>query len=110
MASNVTQEIQDQVLSTIRKSQEMTIDALRTWVETVQSVTQSLPSLPSLPSVSLPGADRLPKPQDVVSSGYDFAEQILNNQRKFANEVLEVASPLIPGEDSKSAPKSSAAK
>jgi hypothetical protein len=107
MASNVTQEIQDQVLSTIRKSQEMTIDALRTWVETVQSVTQSLPSIPS---VSLPGADRLPKPQDVVSGGYDFAEQILTNQRKFANEVLEVASPLIPGEDSKSAPKSSAAK
>ena len=105
MPSNVTQEIQDQVLSTIRKSQEMTIDALKTWVETVQSVTQSLPSIPS---VSLPLADRLPKPQDVVSSGYDFAEQILTNQRKFASEVLEVASPLLPGEDSKSAPKSSA--
>ena len=107
MPSNVTQEIQDQVLSTIRKSQEMTIDALKTWVETVQSVTQSLPSIPS---VSLPLADRLPKPQDVVSSGYDFAEQILTNQRKFASEVLEVASPLLPGEDSKSAPKSSASK
>ena len=98
MASNMTQDVQEQFLSTIRKSQEMTIDALKTWVETVQSVTQSLPSIPS---VSLPGADRLPNPQDVVARGYDFAEQLLSNQRKFTDEVLEVASPLLPGEDAK---------
>ena len=104
MASNITQDVQEQVLSTIRKSQEMAIDALKTWVETVQSVTQSLPSIPS---VSLPGADRLPNPQEVVARGYDFAEQILSNQRNFTDEVLEVASPLLPGEDSK---KSSTAK
>jgi hypothetical protein len=104
MASNITQDVQEQFLSTIRKSQEMTIDALKTWVETVQSVTQSLPSIPS---VSLPLADRLPNPQEVVARGYDFAEQILTNQRKFTDEVLEVASPLLPGEDAK---KSSTAK
>ncbi len=103
-SSNIAQDVQEQVLSTIRKSQEMAIDALKTWVETVQSVTQSLPSIPSM---SLPGADRLPNPQDVVAQGYDFAEQILSNQRKFADEILEVASPLLPGEDAK---KSSAAK
>jgi hypothetical protein len=108
MASNVTQDIQEQILSTIRKSQELTIDALKTWVETVQSVTQSLPSLPSIPSISLPGADRLPNPHEVVARGYDFAEQFLTSQRKFADEVLEVASPLLPGEES--APKSAAAK
>ena len=104
MASNITQDVQEQFLSTVRKGQEMTLEALRTWVETVQSVTHSLPSIPS---VSLPFADRLPNPSDVVASGYDFAEQILTNQRKFTGEVLEVASPLLPGE---SAPKSSAAK
>jgi hypothetical protein len=106
MASNITQDVQEQFLSTVRKGQEMTIDALKTWVETVQSVTQSLPSIPS---VSLPLADRLPNPHEVVASGYDFAEQILSSQRKFADEVLEVASPLLPGEESKSA-KSAAAK
>ena len=104
MASNITQDVQEQFLSTIRKGQEMTIDALKSWVETVQSLTQSLPSIPS---VSLPLADRLPSPHEVVARGYDFAEQILTNQRKFTDEVLEVASPLLPGEDSK---KSSAAK
>ena len=104
MASNITQDVQEQFLSTIRKGQEMTIDALKSWVETVQSLAQSLPSIPS---VSLPLADRLPSPHEVVARGYDFAEEILTNQRKFADEVLEVASPLLPGEDSK---KSSTAK
>jgi hypothetical protein len=108
MASNITQDVQEQFLSTIRKGQEMTIDALKSWVETVQSVTQSLPSIPS---VSLPLADRLPNPHEVVARGYDFAEQILTSQRKFADEVLEVASPLLPGdENGKSATKSAAAK
>jgi len=108
MASNITQDVQEQFLSTIRKGQEMTIDALKTWVETVQSVTQSLPSIPS---VSLPLADRLPNPHEVVARGYDFAEQILTNQRKFADEVLEVASPLLPGEENgKVTSKSAAAK
>ena len=106
MASNITQDVQEKFLSTIRKGQEMTIDALKSWVETVQSVTQSLPSIPT---VSLPLADRLPNPHEVVARGYDFAEEILTNQRKFADEVLAVASPLLPGEESKTA-KSSAAK
>jgi hypothetical protein len=105
--ASTTQDVQEQILTTIRKSQEIALDALKTWVETVQSVTQSLPSIPS---VSLPLADRLPNPHEVVASGYDFAEQILTNQRKFTDEVLEVASPLLPGEESKSASKSAAAK
>ena len=93
MVSTTTQDLQNQVLTTIRKGQEITLDALKTWVETVQSIT------PSIPSVSLPLADRLPKPHEVVARGYEFAEQIISNQRKFADEVLEVTSPLLPGED-----------
>ena len=100
MASNVTQDVQEQILCTIRKSQEITLDALKTWVETVQSVT------PSVPSVSLPFADQLPNPHEPLARGYDFAEQFLASQRKFADEVLEVAGPLLPGEGSKSQPPS----
>jgi hypothetical protein len=95
MPNTAAQDVQEQILSTIRKSQEMALDALKTWVESVQSVTAKIPS------VDVPFADRLPNPADVVSSTYKFAEQVLNNQKKFADEVLEVASPLIPG-DSKS--------
>ncbi len=61
--------------------------------------------------MSLPLADKLPTPHDVVASSYKFAEQVLTNQKKFADEVLEVTSPLLPGESrSTSAPKSATAK
>ncbi len=43
MPSNPTQDIQDEILSTIRKSQETVIDAIKTWVETVQSITPKIP-------------------------------------------------------------------
>jgi len=97
MPSTTTQDVQEQFLSTIRKGQDVALDALKTWVESVQSVTAKIPS------VDIPFADRLPKPHDVVASTYNFAEQMLTNQKKFADEVLEVTSPLLPGEDSKSA-------
>ena len=67
------------------------IDAIKTWAETVQSIT------PKIPSVPVPGADKLPKPEELVSSAYDFAEQLLAGQRRFAEEVLKATSSLMPG-------------
>jgi len=91
MASTPTQDLQNEVLNTVRKSQETVIDALKTWVETVQSIT------PKIPAVDMPFADKLPKPAEVVASAYDFAEQLLASQRKFAEEVLKATSALTPG-------------
>ena len=91
MASTPTQDLQNEVLNTVRKSQETVIDALKPWVETVQSIT------PKIPAVDMPFADKLPKPEEVVASAYDFAEQLLASQRKFAEEVLKATSSLTPG-------------
>ena len=94
MASTSTstqQELQDQFLSIVRKSQEIALDAIKSIVDTVQTIT------PKIPSVDVPFADRLPKPQDVVASGYDFAEKLLSSQRKFADEVVKTTAPLLPG-------------
>ena len=52
--------------------------------------------LPKLSSVNVPFADRLPKPEDVVASGYDFAEHLLALQRQFAENLLKATEPLIP--------------
>ena len=90
MASTPTQGLQDELLNAVRKSQETVIDALKTWAETVQSIT------PKLPSVPVPGADKLPKPEDLVASAYDFAEQLLASQRKFAEEVVKATASLRP--------------
>ena len=91
MPSTTQQELQDQFLSIVRKSQEMALDVIKSMVDSVQSIT------PKIPSVDVPFADRLPKPQDVVASGYDFAEKLLSSQRKFADEVVKAAAPLLPG-------------
>jgi len=97
MASNPTQGLQEEFLNAVRKSEETVIDAIKTWVETVQSMS------PKIPSVQVPGADKLPNPQEVVASAYDFAEQLLATQRKFAEEVVKATAALVPGtEDSKS--------
>jgi hypothetical protein len=94
MASTVTQELQDTFLSAVRESQEIALGAIKTWVETVQTFT------PTIPSIPVPLIDRLPKPHQVVESGYDFAEKLLAGQRKFAVEALKAAAPLFPGEGS----------
>jgi len=96
MASTTTtqQELQDQFLSIVRKSQEMALDAIKSMVDTVQTIT------PRIPTVDVPFADQLPKPQDVVASGYDFAQKLLTSQRKFADEVVKAAAPLLPGNGS----------
>ncbi len=104
MPSTPTRDLPEEFLAATRKSQEAMIRAIRTWVETVKTVTPKVPSvyapladrLPKLPSVTLPFTDRLPKPEDVVASGYDFAEHLLAIQRKFAEDVLAATEPLIP--------------
>src|SRR5260370_20632643 len=99
MASTTTQELQDQFLAIIRKSQEIALDALKTTVETVQNIT------PKIPTIDVPFADKLPKPQDVVASGYEFAAKLLASQPKFANEVVQTTAAMLPGTaESTSAP------
>jgi hypothetical protein len=92
MASMSTQqELQDQFLSIVGKSQEIALDAIKTIVDTVQTIT------PKIPAADVPFGDKLPKPQDVVATGYDFAEKLLHTQRRFADEVVKVTAPLLPG-------------
>ena len=79
-----TQELQGQIIDSIRKSQDAVVDALRTWAEAVHSLT------PSLPVSAVPFADKLPKPKDLVEDAFDFAAQLLAAQRKFAEDVLQV--------------------
>ena len=95
MAATATEELQESFLSAIRKSQEITLHAIKAWVETVESFT------PKVSYARLPLADRVPKAHDVVASSFDFAEQVLASQRKFADGVLKLtSSPLQPGEGS----------
>jgi hypothetical protein len=86
------QQVQDEILKTVQTSQEAVVNAIKAWADAVQSIT------PKLPAVNPPFTDKLPKPEDVVANAYDFAEQLLTSQRKFAEDVLKATSPLMPGQ------------
>ena len=98
------QELQAQILDSIRKSQDAVVDALRTWADAVHSVT------PSLPVSAVPFADKLPKPKDLVEDAFDFAAQLLAAQRKFAEDVLQVTTSVVDEAPAEPARKSAAAK
>ena len=84
----VGHELQGQILDTVRKSQEMAIEAIRTWTDALQ------PMISAMPPVTLPLASKLPKPEEFVGSAYNFAEQLLASQRKFAEGVFHATAPL----------------
>jgi hypothetical protein len=89
-----TKELQNEVLNVVSKSQTAVVDAIQTWASAIQAIT------PELPGLSLPFAEKLPRPDEFVASGYDFAEQLLASQRKFAEDVLQATAWALPmGED-----------
>jgi hypothetical protein len=83
-------QLPKEFLTAARKGQEYALDAMRTWVDTVQSV------IPGIPTVQIPFANRLPKPEAILASAYDFAGQLLASQRHFAEELLKATEPLMP--------------
>jgi|ERR1700728_3547280 hypothetical protein len=87
-ARTMGRDLQEDILSTVRKSQAAVIEAIQTWTSRVQSIT------PDLPDLSLPFADKLPKPHELIANAYDFAEQMLASQRKFAEDALKAMAPL----------------
>jgi hypothetical protein len=94
MGNYLTREPQEELLNAIRNGQQAVVEVVKTWVDTVKSAT------PKMPSLQLPLADRLPKPEEVVSGAYDFAEKLLAGQREFAGELLKATAPLLPGNGS----------
>src|SRR5579872_2100856 len=89
MAATVHEARQEEFLSTLRKGQEIALDALKTLVETIQYVT------PAVPAIQVPTA------HEVVAVGSQFAKDLLANQRQFADEVITVLTPLVPGKAGK---------
>jgi hypothetical protein len=90
MATTIRQELEEEFLATIRKGEDIALDALKPVVEAVHFV------VPTMPTVHVPLADRLPTIHEVVSDGYGFAEHLLANQRQFADEMFKAASPMLP--------------
>jgi hypothetical protein len=79
-------DLQVQVLDTIRKGQEAVVDGLRSWTEAAE---QFVPR-----TAAWPGADRYPSPAELVDTAYDFAAELLKAQRDFLHKAIQVTTPL----------------
>jgi hypothetical protein len=80
--SRSTGQVSSELLDAIRKSQEMVVDATKRLVDALQSVRASIQ------------APDVPKPEEVVANFYNFTEELLDSQRKFAEGMLEATKPL----------------
>lgn len=88
-----TNTIQDQLLESVTKSQEVVLEAVRNWSKSTESVA------PKLPVVELP--DNTPAPAEVIANAFDFAEKLLASQRKFSEELVSAVTPKPTAKSSK---------
>ena len=72
------------------------VAARLTWdIDGVVDVVNKLGAVQPITPSGPPYGDTLPKPEEVVASAYDLAEQLLTSQRKFAENVIEATKPLL---------------
>jgi hypothetical protein len=93
--TELTETAQEQTLTAIRQSQQFVVDAARTWAEAVEKAVPAVPTLPL--------AEELPTPKQLIDSSFAFAEQLLKAQREFAEQVLEAVAPTVKTKGSKQA-------
>jgi hypothetical protein len=103
MTATTSEDVQQQVLTAVRKSQEITLDAVKRTVETVNATTAKLPAVPlvgKLPQLrspsALPGTRALPAPEKIVSATFDFLDRLIAEQRKFTSELVRATASLRP--------------
>lgn len=92
-ATEMISTLEDQVLETVRQSQEAVVKAVKTWADAGKNLVPDLPGLPALPF-----ADQLPNAADLVENAFAFADKLLAAQRDFAAAVLEAAKPALAKE------------
>ena len=82
----LAQQIREQLVSTVKQGQQMSVDAAQTWVKAV-----SVLPLPDLPAI--PGIPAVPGVEAATKYAFDVAADLLVAQRDFA---LQLASVFIP--------------
>ncbi len=83
-AQQVTSEVQDKVLDTVRIGQKGMVEFVRSWAQTVESTFAKLPDLTFTEPF---------KPSEAFESAFRFSEKLLTVQRDFATQLFEAAIP-----------------
>ena len=78
---------QDKALTALRESQAAVVDVVETWAKAVEN------SVPDL--TAIPFANSLPTAEEINKTSYDFAGQVLQAQREFAEKLLKAVAPAV---------------
>ncbi len=84
-AQQVTNEVQERVLETVKVGQRAVVDFVRSWAQTVEATFSKLPDL----TLSQPPL----QPSEAFESAFGFTEKLFAAQRDFATQVFEAAIP-----------------
>jgi len=76
-------KIREQVLSTVKQGQQLSIDAAEGWAKAVSALP--VPDLPKFPGVA-----SVPSLETATKFGFDVATDLLNNQRDYALKLTNV--------------------
>jgi uncharacterized protein YbbK (DUF523 family) len=87
--AEITESVEHQVLEALKQYQDLVVEAVRGWADTVEEIVPVRPELPF--------GSQLPRPTEVAANVFDFAEKLLANQREFVTNVLDVADPYVKG-------------
>lgn len=82
----LAEKIREQLVSTVRQGQQLSVDAAQTWVKVVSV-------LPVVDLPKVPGVPALPGLEAATKFTFDVAADLLSAQRDFA---LQLTSVLVP--------------
>jgi hypothetical protein len=95
MASITVEDLQKQIVSALRKGNEVTAEKIKAAVEAVRSgkipaprISETTFNATKFREDAVAYAGKLPAPADVVESAFDFADRVVAEQRKFADRVV----------------------
>ncbi|HLG01531.1 MAG TPA: hypothetical protein VI916_13770 [Acidimicrobiia bacterium] len=76
-------EIQNQVVETVKKGQDLAVDTVKGWTETVSNfVPEGLPFAEQIPNY-------IPQAKSAVNTAFAVAEQALTRQRELVIGILD---------------------
>jgi hypothetical protein len=78
---------EDQVLESVRQSQEAVVKVVGTWAEAVKNLIPELPSLPF--------ADQIPAATELADHYFHLAETLIGAQKEYAGAALQAAQPVL---------------
>lgn len=94
--------IQTQVIDTVKKSQDLAVDTVKGWTETVSNFTpDSLPFAEQIPNY-------IPQAKSAVNTAFAVAEQALTRQRELVIGILDTVEARITKAQSGPAKKTAA--